>query len=177
MNMIREISLQELLRARELRAARQKELINKYQACLISFMVNTPGKFKVTVLSKKIHDEGSKVLRETFEKEYIFPIYQEVHKKATGIESFILVNMDEIKLKKILVEIEDNHLLGRLFDFDVINKEYQNISRQTIKKRGRRCLLCKDQAAVCVRSQKHSYEELLEKINTISKEYFNMMSE
>lgn len=175
MEKAREITLEELLQARELRAERQKKLVYIYKAGVISFMVNIPGKFKDTKISRMIHDEGRKILKKTLKQKSKHIVYEEVLYKPTGAEAFIIVDMNELKLKEILVEIEDNHSLGRLFDFDVIDKEYKNITRKTINQIGRKCLLCNNQAVICVRSQKHSYGELIDKINRLSKDYFNRL--
>lgn len=56
------ITLEQLLEAREFRAAHQKELIEKYRLPLVSFTVNMPGESKKTPDSSIIFREGCNAL-------------------------------------------------------------------------------------------------------------------
>lgn len=169
----REITIEELLNARELRTIKQKELINTYKTPLVSFMVNYPSKYKDTPLTRKLHNEGKKILLQELESKNIPIIHNETFYKVTGTETFINVDIEHMELKKMLVIIENNHPLGRLFDYDVIDKEYNIISRTSLNQMGRKCLICDENASVCARSQKHDYQELINTINSIAKNYFN----
>ena len=171
---LKEVSLEELLLAREQRAEKQRELIEIYGANLISFMVNIPGKLKNTPLSRKIFYEGLKGLNQKLKEKNVYILYEEICNKSTGMASFILIDINELLLKKLLVDIEDNHPIGRLFDFDVINKNYKVLTRSDIGQASRKCLICEENASICVRSQKHSYEELIKKIITMTNEYFGI---
>lgn len=173
MNGTREITLEELLNARELRAIKQKELIKTYKATLISFMVNIPGKYKDTPLIRKIHKEERNILHQILKKECIPIIYEEAICKKTGPEGFVILEIDSIKVKRLLVQIENNHSLGRLFDYDVFDKEYNLITRASINKPRRKCFICNEYASVCARSRKHTYRELIFEINAIVLNYFN----
>ncbi len=173
MNREKEITLNELLIAREERAKTQKRLIDTFKANLISFMVNIPGKNKDTSISRKLHNEGRHILKKKLEANNINIIYDEFHYHLTGAEAFILTDADAVKLKEILVNIEDTHPLGRLFDFDVIDKEFTMISRTFVNHKNRKCLLCEEDAAICVRSQKHSYEDLIKEVYLLAYEYFD----
>ncbi|MCG8501827.1 MAG: citrate lyase holo-[acyl-carrier protein] synthase [Firmicutes bacterium] len=171
------ITLEALLSAREQRAQNQKKLIDAFDANVISFTVNTPGKFKDALISRKIHYEGRRELEEVLMEKKIPIVYEEVYYKTTGAEAFIVVDMDAVTLKKMLVEVEECHPLGRLFDFDVIDKKYNMITRAAMNRTGRKCLLCEEDASICVRSQKHPYDVLIEKIRTLTREYFEESKE
>ena len=65
-----------------------------------------------------------------------------------------------VKIKKLMTTMEETHILGRLFDIDVLDANGQKLSRDM----PRRCLLCDKQAQICARSRRHSVSELTAKI-------------
>ncbi|MCG8485150.1 MAG: citrate lyase holo-[acyl-carrier protein] synthase, partial [Clostridia bacterium] len=140
------ITLNELLISREERAKKQKCLIQTYKANLISFMVNIPGAPKNTYTSRKLHHEGRDSLKKKLKESNINILYAASYYRVTGAETFILSHADAIKLKEISIHIENNHPLGRLFDFDVINKDFTFISRTDVGYEKRKCLLCDEDA-------------------------------
>ena len=83
----------------------------------------------------------------------------------TGNELFIPVDSTAKKIKDITVAIEESSQLGRLFDIDVIDINFEKLSRNSFRK----CLICEEQAQECGRSRKHSVEELQNKVEEILK--------
>ncbi len=67
------------------------------------------------------------------------------------------------KIKNITIAIEESSQLGRLFDIDVIDVNFEKLSRKSFRK----CLICEKQAQECGRSRKHSIEELQNKVEEI----------
>ncbi len=65
-----------------------------------------------------------------------------------------------LALKQILIDLEENHPLGRFIDLDLFDKEH-HYSRTTLNIGPRRCYVCDDIAFHCIRSRKHSKDELL----------------
>lgn len=167
-----EITLEELLDARERRAAKQKSLIEKYRLPLISFTVNMPGPRKKTPVSRQIFREGCEVLMKLLDKNGASLACFEPCEPDTGPEAYFAVAMDERDLKAQVLQLEEAHPLGRLFDFDVIGQEGQPVSREALGHPKRKCLLCEKDAHICGRSREHSVEELLKKIQSIVDSYF-----
>ena len=85
----------------------------------------------------------------------------------TGIEALIALDMDPKKLKRICMEIEEHHPVGRLFDMDVIAKNGEKLGRSEPRK----CLLCAENASVCARSRAHTVEELQMKTAELLKRF------
>ncbi len=169
---IKAISLEELLAAREIRAAKQHALIRQYAVPLVSFMVNIPGPYKDTPLTARIFSEGLKALFEEIESRNISQVYREVCSYSTGAEAFIAVDYAATDLKTMVVAIEETHPLGRLFDFDVIGISMKHLSRDSIGIPTRKCLLCNEDAHACGRSRNHSLLELEQKIQAMADAYF-----
>lgn len=169
--MIEEKFVMEILQSREDRRDKQLDLINRYKSTLISFTLNTPGIVKDNEMYRGIHNEGMQEIIKLLTEKNIPIIYQEVINKSTGSEGYIVVDVDPFQIKKLLIELEEDHPLGRIFDIDVFDKDHNQISRSDLSLNTRRCLLCGKDARVCAKEKNHSYEELYNRIESLWKEY------
>ncbi|MDO5088207.1 MAG: citrate lyase holo-[acyl-carrier protein] synthase [Leptotrichiaceae bacterium] len=145
------------LNDREKRAEYQKKLIEKYKKPLIVLKANFPGKNKNLPLADNITDALSEEIGKLFEKDIIFT---ESFRNAEGKFFFYILNGDAYNIKKSAVILEESHELGRCADIDVHTSQGNLLSRKDIGNSFRKCFLCNDRAHNCVRSMKHSYEEL-----------------
>ncbi|NYB73670.1 triphosphoribosyl-dephospho-CoA synthase CitG [Sedimentibacter hydroxybenzoicus DSM 7310] len=167
-----EVTLSDMLDAREKRVAVQREIIERYKVTLISFTLNIPGNIKVFPLSLKAHDEAVKLITKALNRQGISIIYQTSNSAKTGCESYFVVKEQPITVKRLMMDIENSCALGRIFDIDVIDGEGNKISRSDLNITERSCLLCDDIGHVCSRSRKHSLEELQKKVIEIMENYF-----
>lgn len=166
--MINEKMLIEILKSREDRANKQIELLEKYPYSLISFTLNTPGEIKDNEIYRKIHRDGVKAIYETLNRRNLKVLFSEQLSKMTGPECYMIVDIDAHNLKKLMVDIEDEHKLGRIFDIDVFDKEHKQISRIGLGLSPRRCLICNEDARICMRNRTHTYEELIKKVEDMA---------
>lgn len=167
-----EITLEQILKARDRRAEKQKKLIMRYELPLISLTVNMPGARKNTPLCSSVFREGCSELVKRLKDNGELPAYQESNDLLTGSEAYVAVDMDECTLKELTLHIENTHPLGRLWDFDVIGRDGMAISREALGYPKRKCFLCEEDAHACTRSKAHSLDELLKKIQLITDTYF-----
>ncbi|MBU3071858.1 citrate lyase holo-[acyl-carrier protein] synthase [Clostridium estertheticum] len=158
------IILKEILEAREKRARTQTKLISMFKTTLVSFTLNIPGQEKNNSIFKKAHELGINLLEKELGIQNVKVVNKLVNFTVAGTEAFLNIDMDPIQLKKITVSIEEKNDLGRIFDFDVINTNGEQISRRQLNLALRKCLLCNENAKVCGRSRKHSIDDLLIKI-------------
>ena len=91
----------------------------------------------------------------------------------TGYEAYLITSLPLLEAKRIAVQIEDTHPLGRLFDIDIIDKDGVPVSRDRVGSRPRRCLVCDREARYCMRMRWHTQEEIWERINAMVDEYQN----
>lgn len=161
------VGIKEILRAREERAYKQNELIQRYNHTLVSFTLNIPGGVKFNEEFKRVFDIGYQALIREMQKHHIMIIDNRKEYLFTGCEGYVVLGGASDLVKKITIDLEENHYLGRLFDMDVITNEMVLCSREEVGANARRCFLCKDEARVCGRSRKHSVEDLLEEIDKI----------
>ncbi len=92
---------------------------------------------------------------------------------VSGHEVWLTLDCPAVEAKKTAVLIEDTHLLGRLFDIDVILSDMRPMSRVDVGQSPRKCLLCQNEARICMRSRQHSPEEINEHIESLIREYVN----
>ena len=164
-----EITLEDLLESRDRRAERQRLLLGQYPGkTLLCLTVIMPGKVKrnlhslvvagaaLSAVAARFGDEAAKV---------------ETYDLPTGYEAYLIVSRSVEDAKREACNIEDTHPLGRLFDMDVIQPDGTPMSRDAVGLPQRSCLLCGNPARYCMRNRTHSTEELLERIDTLVKEY------
>jgi len=160
-----DVTLPELLDSREQRAAEQAKLIERFRCPLICFTVVMPGSEKLNRESRMIFESGCLAIEETLNLKTLRYLSEQI--KRTGCEGYFVVDEDEKALKKAMIEIEEYHPFGRLFDIDVIGRSGRPLSRRDFDLPERECLVCGGQSAVCVKSRKHSTEEVLKTIRHI----------
>lgn len=151
----------EILEGREQRALYQKMLLKEFGIPLVSFTLNIPGPDKNNGIFDQVHHEGVKALEDEFEEKRLAVVHKSFKERASGLEGFFVVKGDVANIKRLTVSIEENHSLGRLFDFDVIREDGHPISRGELGLSARKCILCKENAIDCRRNNHHTLEELL----------------
>ena len=158
-----EVGIDEILNCREKRVVIQNAMIRKYRKPVISFTMNIPGPIKTNNEIKKAFDIGKNLILEKLKENNIEILEIQELNENTGNELFISVNSLAKKIKNITVSIEEASELGRLFDIDVIDINFEKLSRESFRK----CLICEKQAQECGRSRKHSVGELQNKVEKI----------
>ena len=158
-----EVGIDEILNCREKRVVIQNEMIRKYNMPVISFTMNIPGPIKTNNEIKKAFDIGKNLILEKLKENNIEILEIQELNENTGNELFVSVNSSAEKIKNITVSIEESSELGRLFDIDVIDENFEKLSRKSFRK----CLICEKQAQECGRSRKHSVGELQNKVEKI----------
>ncbi|MDD7202562.1 MAG: citrate lyase holo-[acyl-carrier protein] synthase [Spirochaetales bacterium] len=63
-------------------------------------------------------------------------------------------------MKRVLVEFELRHPVGRWVDLDVRTSDLSAVSRTQLGLAERRCIICDRPAKECARSRRHPVEEL-----------------
>lgn len=151
-----QVTLAQMLRAREERTARQQALLEQYRSPLVSFVMNIAGPVKDSPLIRQGFALGEKLLFQQLLRENVPCVYQEKVNAPTGPEGLYVVKASAVQVKDLTEELEEGLPLGRLWDMDVISPQGIKLERAA----PRRCLLCGQPAQVCARSSSHPLEEL-----------------
>lgn len=158
-----EVSLMEMLEAREKRATRQARLLERHGKTLLCFTMNIAGPVKNSPLIRRGFALGRRLLEQQLMAVKAPVVYTEAYDENTGCEAFYVLDCDALTAKRAAVTVEDHAQAGRLFDMDVLSAQGQKISRQALNLEGRKCLICGGPAAVCARSRAHGVAELQER--------------
>lgn len=158
-----EVTLSEMLEAREQRAIRQQALRNAYGKTMVCFTMNIAGPIKNNSLIRRGYTLGKKLLRQQLMAAGIYVVHFEQMREKTGNEGFFVLDADPLAVKAVTVEIEDHAPVGRLFDMDVLCPDGRKVDRQELGLSGRKCLLCGGPAQACARSRTHTVAQLQEK--------------
>ena len=156
--MMMEITLQDILAARENRAAKQKELLQRYRKPLICFTMNIAGPVKHSPDIAWGFMLGNRWLRLQLKDLPI--LHQEEAQLPTGCESYYVVDAPAKTLKLRTVQIEESAPVARLFDMDVMDCDGKKLDRTGFDFPQRKCLICGKAAHFCSRSRAHSVEDL-----------------
>lgn len=156
-NGIKEYAPEDILMCREERVSEQEKLIDFYKKTLIFMRVNYPGVIKNNDVTLGIMKFMNKFLMEKFKP---YTVYKNFIITAEGPVLTLIVNKNAKETKKITINIENKHFLGRYVDIDVYDKNNNSLSRGMLGLKPRRCYICNDIAQNCVRSRKHKIEEI-----------------
>ncbi len=155
-----EVTLSQMLDARDERVKKQKNILSRFKHPLISFTMNIAGPIKTSPLIERSFFEGVKLLKKSLPQGSI--IYQDIDIKYTGFEAMFSVNYEVSNLKDICSSIEESLTIGRLFDMDVINADGKKLER----KKPRNCIVCGAPGRVCAAGRVHP----VDKIQAVSRE-------
>ena len=141
-----EITLDMLLASRESRQAKQMALQSAHPShTLVCLTVIMPGAVKRNLHSLIVAN--------------------------AALTAYLVVNLDALTAKELTCNIEDTHPLGRLFDLDVLGGDGAPLSRTTVGRAPRQCLLCEHESRWCMRNHTHTQAELHERISQMIEEY------
>ena len=161
------VNLDDLLIAREERAARQATAVAQFAAPLVSITMVIPGPCKDGWLPRRLMEVALKRMDALIRQNRWPQLSREVFWRNTGPEALYVLDLDAQVLKSATTDLEDRHPLGRLWDLDVITSGGTGLSRLQLWRPARRCLLCPRPARECGRSRRHSLPELLKKIRNM----------
>ena len=168
----KQVSLEDVLIARENRLEQQRRLIKKHGFSLVSYTLNIAGPVKRFPLGDRCFFAGKQEIEYSLQfmkakiAECIFI------DSDTGLECIWAVNADALTLKSVFSELEESHPLGRLFDIDIITNEGEKIPRSAVFLSERGCFICGSSGSGCARNRTHSNEELFSYIYSTISDYF-----
>lgn len=161
---MREITLQEVLDARENRASSQKRLLAQYGKPLLGLTMNIAGPIKRSALGDLLFRE---TLGELWERVGGAIVHEERLDAATGLEAILVCGLPAEEVKALAVELETARPAGRLLDLDVIGIDGEKLSRGT----PRTCLVCGGPAGPCARSRAHGLAAIGEATESLLRDF------
>ena len=154
-----EASLAEVLDARERRAARQREMLQR-NCTLISFTLNMPGPVKQFPLAKAFFKRGLERLERALSRKGYKVERVECFFDSAGSEAFLSVAAPALEVKRIACDLEESSPASRLYDMDVLTDAGVKIERAQIGHASRTCLICGRPVMDCAPRRFHTAPEL-----------------
>ena len=142
-----EITLEQVLLARDRRVLRQRALAARYGGTLLSFTMNIAGPVKDAPLVRLAFQAGLAAL----DRDLGQPLHRELIQAPTGPEALLVYDRPAPWVKERCLLLEEREAVGRLYDLDVLSPEGEKLSRP----QSRRCLICGGPVTVCSRSRAH----------------------
>lgn len=162
-------SLEEMLAARDNRQRRQYlHFQTTPEATLMVATVVAPGAYKLTPATEIVatameHALKTEFLREISSMEHLTLV--------SGHEIWLTLSCAAEEAKRRAVGIEETHMLGRLFDIDVILPDVRPLGRHDIGMSPRKCILCDNEARLCMRLRRHAPSDVGQFIKNLIHEY------
>ncbi len=166
-----EVTLDQVLEARERRAAAQQALLAQTGAPVISFCMNIPGPVKNGPLIRRAFREGLSRLEDALAEQKKEILHRALTDTVTGCEALLAVEGETKELKELCVDLEDEDDLGRLFDLDVVTAG-ESLSREDLGLPPRPCLICGAPGRGCASRRVHPVAELQAKTRALLTDYF-----
>lgn len=157
---------------RENRVHLQNSLIGRFNLPLLTIRANYPGENKWESIPIEITEIVAKEMKLLFKKSIA---HEEVLENLEGRIYLFIIKKSAFEIKKLTIEFEEKHILGRCIDLDVYNIDGKGLARSDFNLPKRKCLICNDLAFVCGRSMKHSHSEIKDKIASKYIEYQNFI--
>lgn len=167
---MQEVTLPQMLEARESRVQEQRRLLLRYRKPLVCFTMNIPGPVKDTLLIRRGFAFGCDALQCRLPKARV--LHAASRCAVTGCEAMYAVDMDPLVLKKICTAIEDETPLGRLFDMDVLDTDGKKLDRDAVGGGERNCIVCGGAGRGCASRRSHSVAQLQSATRRILEEHF-----
>ena len=161
-----EITLREILDAREERVRKQEKMQRETKNPLICFTMNIAGPIKTSPSVIRAFQYGLKELETAIKKFKVAAQVTEYEK--TGPMCLLSVEGNAEDIKDICIKIEESCPLGRLFDLDVIDVDGKKLERP----KERCCIVCGKAGRECSAGRLHSVEELQSKTKEIITNHF-----
>lgn len=162
----------EFLFDRERRVDYQEKLLKENNnKTLVTIRINYPGIEKSNYITDDIVNTIYNDIL-TYYNKYI--VFKHKYKNKEGIIGHFLFDLDFVNVKKEMINIEEEHILGRCLDIDVYtmkNEKVIGISRKDLYKKPRKCFICDMDAKICSRAQNHSIENIKSYFEGIYKKY------
>lgn len=166
---MQKVTLEEMLAFRDKKVFQLDKLRRQYpEKLIITLGMNIPGPCKTGDKIFRAFLAGTESINSIL-SEHKLPVLEEISARehAGYLEYYVVDFTDALILKSHMIEIEEKHPCGRLFDIDVYRGDGSSVSRTEGGFPHRKCLLCENDAKECGRSRRHSLEELEQKVEEI----------
>lgn len=137
--------------------------------CVACLGLVSPGPEKSGPEKSRARDAALSIFLGRLRNSGIFPVFCDNRESAAGPYAIVAAACPPEEMKKVAVSIEEGAAWGRILDIDVYGPAAQGtgskfqalpLRRETADSRPRTCLLCSQEAFLCMRAHAHPASEL-----------------
>ncbi|MDP4143671.1 MAG: citrate lyase holo-[acyl-carrier protein] synthase [Bacillota bacterium] len=151
-------TIEDVQNDKERRKRFQKYLIDKYNMTLLVMTPNYPGIYKTNYLTEAIIEAMDHALIDIFADEVQLKIYRIT---LEGPTSIMLIDKDAQMIKRITIDIERKHILGKCVNIAVYDNWGDRVNRTDLGYNSRECSICGGNFDECNASKRHSEAEII----------------
>lgn len=156
----RKVDLNEILEAKEERAGIKSQLRMRYNTPVVSMAINSPGGIKYSDEVVDLLYHSVELVRKEIRQLSYTILEERVYHSCAGPWAVMAVTGSAVAMKEMMILLEEKLPYGRLLDIDVLNREGEQITRSLMGRKARNCLVCSNQAVLCMREAAHSSDEI-----------------
>ncbi len=160
-----------VLEARELRWQKKKKLAEKtekqfpsVQATFAFCTLRMPAALRISGKYHGLVALFQNALRKTLGSSGIAILAFGTEQYVDGPGSWLAAECDAMTLKRLAIELEEEHPQGALIDIDVADSVGNPLSRRDMGYPARKCLVCGEDAVLCSAGQNHSLSEIADRV-------------
>jgi len=157
----KEVTLDEVLAGKEKKAQVQDELRRLHNATVVGIAVNMPGSVKYCAETADLALAALAELRRCLREAGLGVREERVYHLPTGPLAVLAVEGGAETVKRLAVAVETGEWSARLLDIDVYGADGRQLSRADLGLPARECLVCANDAVLCIRARSHEPEEVL----------------
>ncbi|MCS2159742.1 citrate lyase holo-[acyl-carrier protein] synthase [Scandinavium sp. H11S7] len=166
------VKLDEMLAAKDNRAARQTDWLQHYGQPVVSLTLVTPGEVKDSIRYRNSMGVAIQACDQLLWQHHWQVLDRQVLWLPTGPEVLWCVAHSAAEIKAHATTLEQSHPLGRLWDIDVICPQSGPVGRTALGHSQRRCLLCDEPAHACSRSRRHEQALVVASVEKLIDDWF-----
>lgn len=158
----------DIIKDKKERECRRRWLIKDYLAPLLSIKVNYPGICKNNCVSFRIMKIFCKLVIDEFRNRIM---YKDLQVTSEGPILTLVINGDVCNIKKKVISIEENHILGKYIDIEVYNSDGAKVNRKNLGFKPKKCYMCDKELSDCVSDRRHNIDDMKQFIKDELEEY------
>ncbi|MBM7617027.1 holo-ACP synthase/triphosphoribosyl-dephospho-CoA synthase [Weissella uvarum] len=169
-------SLEAIMTNNAWRERQENELSKQYpEQTILSFRLDVPGLIKQSPTLVDIFSDSMRRLERLFRPMLTYRV--DDLQRVTGPEAFLVLNECQTAVQMLTYRFEQTDPLGYMFNLDVVNLDpaANQFSRHELGFPEKACVVCGDDAKICMGVQKHSIDEVTRTFNQRYTFYVNKL--
>lgn len=164
----KEYTRDDIIKDKKERECRRKWLIKDYLAPLLSMKVNYPGICKNNCVSFGIMKIFCSLVIDEFKDRIM---YKDLQVTSEGPILTLVINGDVCNIKRRVIGIEENHILGKYIDIEVYNSDGAKVNRKNLGFKPKKCYMCDEELSDCINDKRHDVNEMKQCIKNELEKY------